>query len=235
MKRKLFICLFFLAAAGVFAPAALLAQIPQNDLWKNKVLYVGGSWGLGPIFGQDGNALGGNLSPLRLDVQITSFLALGTGLNFYFGPKTENTALKQTDPDSGILETYAGMETHIVFPLLVEFTYRPGIFSVEIGGGPYAAPVILNTTVERTNDNGYTVSEGYGKNLFTVDRNNPFGFIASSSFGVKVWQGILFLNVSYLMDFSEITVKYKNEKIGNHHWNILVFDVGFKYGIFTKR
>lgn len=231
MKKICFICvLVFLATGSIFA------QVPQSDMWKNKILYVGGSGGLGPIMGPDGISLGGNLSPIQLNWQITNFLALGSGLNFYFGPKTKHTALKQTDPASGIMETYGGMETHIVFPLLVEFTYRPRIFSIEIGGGLYAAPVAINTTVERTNDNGYTVSEGYGKNLFRASRNNPFGFIVSGSFGVKIGQGILFLDVNYLRDFSEITVKFSDdEKTGSHLWNMATFGIGYKYGFFNRK
>jgi hypothetical protein len=211
---------------------SIFAQVPESELWKNKILYIGGSFGLGPVTGPDGTVLGGNLSPIQLDWQITKFFSLGSGLNFYFAPKIKYTALKQTDPDSGILETYAGMETHILFPLLLQFTYRPGIFSIELGGGLYAAPVVMNTTVERTNDNGYVVGEAYGKNLFSVDRNNPFGFVVSGSFGVKVGQGILFLDLSYLRDFSDITIKFKDEKAGHHLWNMFAVNIGFKYGFF---
>ena len=219
----------------ITATASVFAEVPQDELWKNKVLYIGGSVGLGPVFGPDGTVLGGALSPLQIDWQMTRFLSLGTGLNFYFSPQGEYNAPKQTDPGSGIKETYGGMETHILFPLLLKYTYRPGIFSFEIGGGAYVAPAVMNTTVKRTNDNGYTVSEGYGKNLFSAGRNNPFGFVAAGSFGVKVWQGILFLDVRYLMDFSETTVKFNGEKIGSHNWNMLAFSIGYKYGFFNAR
>jgi len=216
MKSIVFILFLAIAMTG-----SIYAQAP---------LYVGGSFGLGPIMGSDGNVLGGNLSPLQVNWQMTDFLALGTGMNFYFGPQTRYTALKQTDPDSGILETYNGMETHILFPLILEATFRPGIFSIELGGGLYAAPVVMNTTVERTNDNGYTISEGYGKRLFTSDHKNPFGFMVTGSFGVKAGQGILFLNMRYLRDFSEVTVKFNDEKIGSHLWNMIGFNIGYKYG-----
>ena len=218
----------------ITAMGKIFAQVPQEELWKNKVFYVGGSAGLGPIFGPDGTVLGGNLSLPQFNWQIKPFLALGTGLNFYFAPKTYYTAPKQTDPDSGILETYAGLETHILFPLFLEFTYRPSIFSIEVGGGLYAAHVTMNTTVERTNDNGYTVSEGYGKDLFKAERNNPFGFIARAGFGVNVGPGILFLDTRYLLDFSEITVKFRDEKAGYHHWNMLAFNLGYTYGFMLK-
>ena len=221
--------MLFPITAGVFA------QVPQSELWKNKILYLGISGGLGPIWEPDGSVLGGNISPLQLDWQMTKFLALGTGLNFYFSPKTKYTAPKQTDPDSGILETYGGMETHIVFPLTLEFTYRPGIFSIEAGGGLYVAPVTINTTVERTNDNAYTTSEAYGRNLFSIDRGNPFGFLVSGSFGARVGQGILFFDVRYLRDFSELTVKFNDKKIGDHLWNMLAFNIGYKYGFFKSR
>ncbi|MCL2138262.1 MAG: hypothetical protein FWH41_01895 [Treponema sp.] len=229
---KKIITAFILAAA---AAGSVLAQVPQEDLWKNKALYAGASAGLGAILGPDGTVLGGSLSPLRLDWQAAKYFSLGTGLNFYFAPRSKYTAPKQTDPESGIMETYAGMETHILFPLLFNFTYRPGIFSVEIGGGPYVAPVTMNTTVERTNDNGYTVNEGYGKNLFTAESGNPFGFIVNGSFGVNVGRGILFLDIGYLRDFSRTTVKFKDEKIGDHLWNILAFNIGYKYGFFNSR
>jgi hypothetical protein len=227
MKKRYFVFIFFLVVGNIFA------QVPQSELWKNKILYIGGSFGLGPIIGQDRTVLGGNLSPLQIDWQITKFLSLGSGLNFYFAPETKYIAPKQTDPDSGILETYAGMETHILFPLLLQFTYRPSIFSIELGGGLYVAPVVMNTMVERTNDNGYTVAEAYGKNLFSVDQKNPFGFIVSGSFGVKVGQGILFLDLSYLRDFSEISVKFNGERVGHHLWNMLAVNIGFKYGLFN--
>ena len=231
MKKSISILILFTIAAT----GSVFAQVSQDDLWKNKVLYVGMSAGLGPIFGPDGTILGGNLSPLQLDWQMTNFFSLGTGLNFYFAPKTKHSAPKQSDPGSGETETYGGMATHILFPLLLQFTWRPGVFSIEAGAGPYVAPVVMNTTVERTNDNGYTVSEGYGKKLFTAERNNPFGFTARAGFGVKVGQGILFLDARYLMDFSETTVKFNDEKVGYHHWNILAFNLGYKYGFFNSR
>ena len=235
MKERYLACLFFMAAGFVAVPSALSAQVPQGEQWKNKVLYAGGSFGLGPIMGPDGTILGGNLNPLQLDWQITGFFSIGSGLHFYFAPQSKYTAVKQTDPDSGILETYAGMETHIVFPLLMALTFRPGNFSVEIGGGPYVAPVAMNTTVERTNDNGYTVAEAYGKNLFTADRNNPFGFFATGSFGIKAGQGILFLDLRYLRDFSQITVQFKDSVIGQHLWSIFSVNVGYKYGFFNVK
>ena len=230
MKKRVYILTFLMIALT----GSLFAQISQEDIWKNKRLYLGGSFGLGPIIGSDGTVLGGNLSPLQVDWQINNFLSIGTGLNFYFAPQLRYTAPKQTDPTSGIMETYNGMETHILFPLILQYTYRPSIFSFEIGGGIYVAPVVMNTTVERTNENGFTVSEAYGKNLFSADHNNPFGFIATASVGVKVGQGILFFDVNYLRDFSEITVKFNGEKIGQHHWNMLGFNIGYKYGFFSR-
>ena len=230
MKKRISILIFIAIAIS----GSIFADAPLDELWKNKALYLGSSFGMGPIFGPDGTVLGGNLSPVQLDWQISKFLSLGTGLNFYFGPQTRHTAPKQTDPLSGEMETYSGVETHIVFPLLLEYTYRPGIFSFELGGGAYAAPVTMNTMVERTNDNGYTTAEGYGKNLFTAKSSNPFGFIVSSSFGVKAGQGILFLDIRYLRDFSEVTFKFNDEKIGNHLWHMLAIDIGYKYGFISK-
>ena len=230
MKKGISIFVLF----AIITAGSVFSQVPQGDLWKNKILYVGASAGLGPIFGADGNVLGGNISPIQLEWQITRFFALGTGLNLYFGPKTQFTALKQSDPASGLTETYGGMETHIIFPLLLEFTYRPSIFSLEIGGGAYAAPIAMNTTVERTNENGYTISEGYGKKLFTAERDNPFGFLVKAGFGVKVGEGILFINGNYLRDFSEIIVKFHDEKAGNHLWNMLSINIGYKYGFFNR-
>ena len=218
----------------LFVVGSMFAQVPESGLWKDRILYIGGKGGIGPTFGPDGTVLGGNLTPLMIDWQITDFLAIGSGLNFYFGPKSRYTAPKQTDPSSGILETYVGMEAHIVFPLILQYTFRPGIFLIEIGGGLYVAPVVMNTMVERTNDNGYTVEEGYGKNLFSADQNNPLGFLLSGSFGAKVGQGILFLDLSYLRDFSEVTVKFKDEKTGHHRWNILAVNIGYKYGFLSK-
>jgi len=220
MKRRCFFFIFILAAGSIFA------QTPR--------LYIGGSAGLGPIMGSDGTVLGGNLSPIQINWQITEFISLGSGMNFYFAPESKYTAPKQTDPDSGILETYAGMETHILFPLLVQYTYRPSILSFEIGGGLYVAPVVMNTTVERTNDNGYTVGEAYGKNLFTAEQNNPFGFVVTGSFGIKIGKGIIFFNTSYLRDFSEVTIKFNGEKIGHHLWNMLAFNIGYKHGFLSK-
>jgi hypothetical protein len=218
------ICLLFAFTGKTFGQAS------DSDLWKNKVLYVGGSWGLGPIIGPDGTVLGGNLTPVQLDWQMTKFLALETKMSFYFGPQAKHTASKETDPGSGITEIYSGTETHIVFPLLLKLTLKPGIFSFDLGGGFYVAPAVMNTAVERTNDNGYTVSEAYGKNLFKLERDNPFGLIAAGSAGVKAGQGILFLDVSYLRDFSRTTIKFKDKNIGQHLWNTLAIDIGFKYG-----
>ena len=226
MKKIIFISLLTLVAANIFS------QTQPDELWKSRALYIGASGGLGPITGPDGTVLGGGLGPLRVDWQITNYLALGTGLGFYFGPKTMFTAPKQTDPSSGIFETYGGMEAHIIFPLLVKYTLKPKIFSIELGAGAYVATVAINTTVERTNENGYTVSEAYGKKLFTSDRKNPFGFTASGTFGVKVWQGIMFLDVSYFRDFSETTVFFNDQKAGRNLWNILAFQIGYKYGFF---
>ena len=234
MKKKYLTCLIFLAVGSLFASSALLAQVPKSDLWKNKILYAGGSAGLGPIMGNAGIALGGNINPLQLDWQMTRFLALGSGFDLYLAPKTKHTALKQTDPGSGIMETYVGMEARMLFPLQLRLTFRPGVFSFELGGGIYAAPVRIITMVERTNDNGYTVSESYGKNLFSAERSNPFGFIASGSFGFKAGQGILFLDVGYLRDFSEVTIKFNDEKIGKHLWNMLAINIGYKYGFFNR-
>jgi hypothetical protein len=221
------ICLFLTIAGKTFGQA-------PSDLWKNKALYVGGSWGLGPIMG-DGTVLGGNLIPARLDWQMTKFLALETSMGFYFGPQVRHTAPKETDPGSGITETYSGTETHIVFPLLLKLTLKPGVFSFDIGGGLYAAPLAMSTAVERTNDNGYTVSEAYGKNLFKLHRGNPFGLIADGSIGVKTGRGILFLDVSYLRDFSETTIKFKDKNVGQHLWNTLAIDLGFKYGFINGK
>jgi len=235
MKKIYFTCLFFLVMGSFIAPPALSAEVVQSDLWKNKILYVGGSGGLGPVFGSGGTVLGGNISPLKLDWQITGLLALGSGLNFYFAPKTEHKAEKQTDPGSGIMETYTGMECHIIFPLLLKLTFKPNIFFLEFGGGLYVGPVAMNTMVERTNDNGYTSSESYGKKLFSASRQNPFGFIITGSAGVKVWRGILYLDLGYLRDFSETTVKFNTAKIGQHLWNILAINIGYKYGFFNSK
>jgi hypothetical protein len=224
--KKYFILLFIVLAGNIFAQAS------QSDLWKNKVLYIGGGFGLGPIMGPDGTVLGGNLSPLQIDWQVTKYFAFQTKMGFHFGPQARHTALKETDPASGIMETYTSTETHIVFPLLLKLTLKPSIFSFDIGGGVYVAPEAMNTTVERTNDNGYTISEAYGKNLFKPDRANPFGLIVGGSTGTKVGQGILFLDVNYLRDFSETIIKFKDENIGQHLWNTLAIDIGFKYGFF---
>jgi hypothetical protein len=220
MKKRNVICILFFVAGSIFA------QTPQ--------LYIGGKAGLGPVFGSDGTVLGGNINPIQIDWQINKFLALGTGMGFYFGPETKYTAPQQTDPGSGIMETYSGMETHMVFPLFLKATFRPSVFLIELGGGVYVAPVLMNTRVERTNENGYTVAEGYGKNLFSAKANNPFGFSASGSFGVKVGRGIIFLDLSYLRDFSEVTVIFNDEKIGNHIWNILAINIGYKHGLLSK-
>ncbi|AEF86192.1 hypothetical protein TREPR_3145 [Treponema primitia ZAS-2] len=210
----------------LFTTGNIFAQSPR--------LYFGGKFGLGPILGQDGVVLGGNLNPIQLDWQMAKFFALGTGMGFYFAPQTKVEAPKQTDPSSGIMETYAGMETHMVFPLLLKATINPSIFSVEFGGGLYVAPVLMNTTVERSNDNGYTVSEAYGKKLFSVDHPNPLGLIVSSSFGVKIGNGIIFLDLGYLRDFSEVTVKFNDKKVGNHLWNMLAVNIGYKHGFLSK-
>ena len=229
MKKAFLVFAIFIAVGSVYA------QVPNDDLWKNKVLYIGLSGGLGAVMGEDGTVLGGKLSPLQLDVQVTKYLAIGSAIDFYFGPKTRYTAPKQTDPDSGIMETYSGMETHILFPLLVQATWKPGIFSLGLGGGIYAAPVTMNTTVERTNDNGYTVSEGYGKRLFSVEKRNPLGFTVSGSFGVKAGPGIFFLNASYLRDFAEVSVKFNDINTGSHLWSMLSFNLGYKYGFINSR
>ncbi|WP_010253458.1 hypothetical protein [Treponema primitia] len=220
MKACIIACILLLVTGNIFA------QSPQ--------LYIGGKAGLGLITGQGGAVLGGNLNPIQLDWQMTKFFVLGTGMGFYFAPQTNQTALKQTDPGSGIMETYAGMETHMVFPLILKANFKPSIFSVEFGGGLYVSPVLMNTTVEKTNNNGYTVSEAYGKKLFSVDHPNPFGLIASGSFGVKIGKGILFLDLSYLRDFSEVTVKFNDENIGHHLWNMLAANIGYKHGILSK-
>jgi len=220
MKTRNFVFFLFLVTGSIFA------QTPH--------LYVGGKAGLGLIMGPDGIVLGGNLNPIQLNWQMTSLLALETGMGFYFGPETKHTAPQQSDPGSGIMETYSGMETHMVFPLLIKATFRQSHFLFECGGGLYVAPVLMNTRVERTNDNGYTVAEAYGKNLFSANSNNPFGFIASGSFGVKIFRGVIFLDLGYLRDFSEVTVKFKDTHIGNHLWNILAINIGYKHGFFQK-
>ena len=220
MKIKMIIAILLLTTAGIFA------QSPR--------FYAGGRGGLGPVFGSDGTVLGGNINPVQIDWQAAGFLALETGMGFYFGPETKYTALKQTDPESGIKETYSCMETHMVFPLLLKAVLRPGIFHIEIGGGLYVAPVLMNTMVDRTNENGYTVAEGYGKNLFSAEINIPFGVTTSGSFGVKVGHGIIFLDVSYLRDFSEVTVKFNDKSIEKHLWNILAVNIGYKHGFFYK-
>ena len=220
MKTRIIAIFLLILADSIFA------QTPR--------LYIGGKAGLGPIFGSDGTVLGGNLNPIQIDWQAAGFLALETGLGFYFGPETKYTAQKQTDPGSGITETYACMETHMVFPLTVKATFRPSIFLVEIGGGLYVAPVLMNTRVERTNENGYTVAEAYGKALFSAKHNNPFGFIASTNFGVNIGWGVIFLDLSYLRDFSEVTVKFNDDIVGNHLWNTLAINIGYKHGFFFK-
>ena len=225
MKKPGIVCVILFVSGSIFAQT-------QQD--SDFLIYIGGKAGLGPVFGQDGTVLGGNISPLQIDWQMTEFLGLGTGMGFYFAPVIKHTAPKQTDPGSGIMETYVGMETHIVFPLVLHYTYRPGILSFELGGGLYVAPVVMNTSVERTNDNGYTVGEGYGKNLFSAEKDNPFGFIVSGSCGVKIGRGIIFFDTSYLRDFSEVTVKFKDEKAGHHLWNMLAFNIGYKHGFFSK-
>ena len=95
-----------------FAAGSLFAQTPK--------LYIGGKFGLGPTMLSNGVVLGGNLNTIQIDWQPTESLALETGMGFYFGPKTKHNALKQTDTGSGIIETYSGMETRIVFPLLLK-------------------------------------------------------------------------------------------------------------------
>ena len=227
MKKKVAVSILFFIAGSVFP------QIP-SDQGTGFALYIGGKAGLGTIPGPDGTVLGGNLNPVQIEWQMAKFLNIGTGMGFYFAPESRRTAPKQTDPDSGILETYAGMETHIVFPLILRYTYRPGMFSFEAGGGLYIAPVVMNTTVERTNDNGYTVGEGYGKNLFSAGQNNPFGFIVSGSIGVKVGKGTIFFDTSYLRDFSEVTVKFNGEETGQHLWNLLAFNIGYKHGFLPR-
>ncbi|MCL2478148.1 MAG: hypothetical protein FWF22_01510 [Treponema sp.] len=218
-KRYIAIILFFIAGS-------IFAQVPR--------LYVGGKAGLGPLFLQDGTDLGGNINPVQLGWQMNSSFLLETGMGFYFGPETKYTAPKQTDPGSGIMETYSGMETHMLFPLVVKATLRPGNFLVEFGGGLYVAPVLMSTGVERTNDSGYTVTEGYGKNLFSAETDNPFGFIVSGSFGVRIGHGVIFLDLGYLRDFSEVTVKFNDVSIRNNLWNILAVNVGYKYGFFQR-
>lgn len=219
MKTRTIAVFLFLAAGSIFA------QTPQ--------LYVGGRAGLGPIVGPDGIVLGGNLNPIQIDWQAAKFLALETGMGFYFGPEAQYTAPKQTDSGSGIMETYVGMETHMVFPLIVKAVFRPGIFLLEIGGGAYVAPVLMNTMVERTNDNGYTVAEAYGKRLFSAS-HNPFGFMVSGSFGVNIGRGVLFLDLGYLRDFSEVNIQFNDVNIGNHLWNIVAVNIGYKYGFLSK-
>ncbi|MCL2138047.1 MAG: hypothetical protein FWH41_00775 [Treponema sp.] len=228
MKRRISLFIFI----AITVSGSIFAETVQDELWKNKILYLSGSFGLGPIMGPDVTALGGSLNPVQIDWQVTRWLSVGTGINFYFGPQAKYTAPKQTDPNSGIMETYSGVETHILFPLLLKYTLRPKIFSIEIGGGVYAAPVVMSTMVERTNDNGYTTSEAYGKKLFSAKGNNPFGFIVSGGFGVKAGQGIIFMDLRYLRDFSEVTIKFKDEKIGSHLWNMIAVNVGYKIGFF---
>jgi len=210
------------AAIFLFAGISVFAQTP--------LFYIGGRAGLGPLFGPDGVALGGNINPLQIDWQITPGLVLETGMGFYFGPNTKYTAPKQTDPGSGIMETYSGMEVHMVFPLLAKAVLRPNVFLIEIGAGVYAAPVLMGTMVERTNDNGYTTAEAYGKNLFSAG-GSLFGIIATGSFGVKIGRGVLFLDLGYLRDFSDVTIKFNDTKIGNHLWNTLAINAGYKFGI----
>ena len=220
MKTRTVAIILFLMAGSIFA------KTPQ--------LYIGSKAGLGPVFGSDGTVLGGNLNPIQFNWQMTNLLALETGMGFYFGPETKYTAPKQTDPDSGIMETYSGMETHMVFPLLLKATLKlTNIFLLEFGGGLYISPVLMNTRVERTNENGYTVAEGYGKNLFSAN-HNPFGFIASSSLGVKIFNGVIFLDIGYLRDFTKVTVKFNDKDIGNHIWKMLAINIGYKHGFLYK-
>jgi len=220
MKAGTIAILMFLITGSIFA------QTPQ--------LYVGGKAGLGPFFGSDGTVLGGNINPIQLSWQINSYLAFETGMGFYFGPETKYTAPKQTDPGSGIMETYSGMEAHMVFPLLVKATCNSGVFLLELGAGLYVSPVLMNTRIERTNENGYTVAENYGRNLFSTKSDNPFGFIFSGSFGVKIYRGVIFFDVGYLRNFSEVTIKFNEKEIGNHLWHTLAVNIGYKHGFFYK-
>ena len=43
------------------------------------------------------------------------------------------------------------------------------------------------------------------------------------------------MNMRYLRDFSEVTVKFKDDKTGSHLWNMIGFNIGYKYGFFTNK
>jgi hypothetical protein len=103
-------------------------------------------------------------------------------------------------------------------PVLVKFTFRPGIFLLAGFGGVYLTiPLGAMSIWTGGTEYEYTVTP-------------TWGFIAGGNVGIKLGPGTLFLDIRYAGDFTDTQVKGDWGSRGLYKHSRAIFSMGYEFG-----
>lgn len=243
--------------------------IPLSDMWKYKWLYLGSNLG-GNLNIYDLKTLpystfqSDNFKEPATSVQFTGGISLGLQISSWLGIETgvqytrDETEVKPAsspgsldaidlyngsrislyDPDSRVTLSF----NSLMFPVVLQFSYRPGHFSFAGLTGAYLSVPIsqmkFSGSLQHANWEGTFEPKGIA-----------VGFIIGGNVGYNLGAGILFIDVRYAMDLTKIKFEPVDGLWGysgmSGGWAYMPsfefarknvsFTLGYKIGIFNKQ
>jgi hypothetical protein len=201
----------------------LINAVPDDDLWKNKWIYLGAKFGPSLHFYMPGSDSKNDdeqqsftvAAGLEASIQAFDFLSIQFEVNFGMD-NADYRELKPLDDNSPDRVDHVYRASYLYFPLLLKFEIKPGrTFLVEPYGGAY-----LNANLS----------------LKGNDMQIPIGgWLAGTGFGFKVGSGVLFFDLRYTMDFLDTTVSGDYPGLVELRRHTATISAGYKIGFLNRK
>ncbi|MHC6201600.1 outer membrane beta-barrel protein [Breznakiellaceae bacterium SP9] len=183
--------------------------------WKHKRLYLGL---------RSGYSLHNYVLNTTADIQADSHSTFEAAalaevqLWHFFALQTEMVFSTDTVAVNGNYGALSISSRTLAVPLLAKFTWRPGNFYLAAFGGPNVA---LPLGPLELKEDGVTSRYGFKPN---------FGLTAGANAGIRLGQGVLFLDLRYSGDLMFV----RSEGEGQYRRNIFSVSVGYSFGLIDK-
>jgi TolB-like protein len=205
--------------------------------WKYKFLHAGLRPGFSVHFyDTSGTRFSGTEAEIWYSADIAAFIAFQ--IHRHFSVQTEimftsdamnitKTLPKYDEYDNFLYNyntTYNFSSANLLVPVLGTVTWRPSIFSIECLAGIY-----FNVPVSEMK-----ISDSFsGETEETGGVSAPPGIAGGVSFGVKLGQGLLFLDLRYLADFANTKIEHPSFAGDIYRRGMASAGIGYKMSFFS--
>jgi TolB-like protein len=208
----------------------------KEEDWKNKWLYIGARIGSGIHFYDNGagtfagKKAGAGISfdaAPQIAVQLLDFMAIQTEVIFSSDTFTVSAKETVTDGAGSVIYHYDTVFTvtsnSLLIPVLLNFTYFPGRYSLGVSGGIFAS-VPMNAAM----------SDRFLNKSYTGSLSATVGLAGGINAGMKIGPGVLFADIRYMADLADTTFTGDEISATVYRRGILGISLGYSIGLFQK-